>query len=652
MSKVSECIKAAGISKIVWIDDKFATPTRNDLEEAILKAVVALKERGDTTAELATFGRVDLTAGRPQVEDASVAICEPLSEANLKEILAALGVATGATELPTRPDLSDDEFQQLQSALGVGLRKFSLGTWTSAGVTEFRSATEDTLFLIDKEFSREDTGSDGIELLDFLVKNTQGLCILLTHTCGSGDQEQRRMEFAMARGLPPHSFCVVSKQQSVELSVDDRFAMAICTALTHKFNGGIAHAISKTIQESAVETATALMSQSVSDLERVLFENADKEGVFEYDAVLRIFEIQQRHALNAALAEAGIQRQLQFSRKFRLATEGLGIKHVPGDMGYFRGIRAREVFFEGTGLNNLHSPLSCGDVFQTSTGEKYVLLAQPCDLMVRKDGERRSDFGLFAMISEPKKPDPGNEEPRSVPDYRYYDLKDMFGNDKKAHVDFQKMFAVNLAVIELAAFNSDGTVQLRRDQPEPSIILSKGWTLAFANAKGRFFPKKNKPSVSRPIGIGSRATNLAATTSVDLIIYPLRRAGRLQPASATALLAAWATFQTRAAFDHNFAEEREGKPQVACVLANAEAALMTKAAADQQPIAAGQGDPTQSALIERAASNIKPELTSATAGESPTAAIVESPASKSATPEDHAKEQPDNSTNASSSSKA
>jgi hypothetical protein len=560
-SKVSECVKAAGISKVVWIDDKFASPTRTDLEEAILKAVVALKERGDTGAELTTFGTVNLTTGRLQIEEATVAICEPLSDAQLKEILAALGVATGATEFPAQADLSDEEFQQLRAALGPGLRVFSLAAWTSKGVTEFGSASEDTLFLIDKEFSREDTGSDGIELLDFLVKNTRGLCIMLTHTCGAGNQEERRMEFAKAKGLLPHSFCVVSKQQSVELSVDDRFAMAIRTAMTHKFNGGIADTIRATVQESAMETATALTSQSVSDLERVLFENADKEGVFEYDAVLRIFEIQQKHALNAALAQDGIQRQLQLSRRFREATEGLEIKHVAGDMSYFRDIRAREVLFEGTGLNKLHSPLSCGDVFQTQTGETYVLLAQPCDLMVRKDGERRSDFGLFAMISEPKKADPsGKDEPKSVPDYRYYDLKDVFGKDKKSYVDFQKMFAVNLGVIELAAFNSDGAVQLRRDQPEPPIVLSKGWAIALTNAKGRFFPKKNKPASSRPLGIGSRATNLTATASPDLITYPLRRIGRLQSVSATAVLAAWATFQTRAAFDHDFAEQRDSKP--------------------------------------------------------------------------------------------
>ena len=595
-SKVSKCLQAAGISKVVWIDDKFASPTRNDLEEAILKAVVALKERGDTGAELATFGKVDLAMAKPQVEDATVELCEPLSESQLEQILAALGVAAGTMKLPAQADLSDPEFQELESALGDGLRKFSWNTWTSTGITEFRSANADTLFLIDKEFTRENTQSDGIDILDFLIKNTRGLCIMLTQACSVGDQEQRRMEFAKAKGILPHSFCVVSKLQSVDFSVDDRFAMAVRTAMTHKFNGGIAYTISNTIQESAMDTATALTSQSVSDLERVLFENADEEGVFEYDAVLRIFEIQQRHALNAALAEDGIQKQLQLSRKFREATEGLEIKSVSLDMGYFRDMRAREMFFEGTGLNKLHSPLSCGDVFKAESGERYVLLAQPCDLMVRKDGERKAEVGFLTLMSESNDSDAEEDEERkAIPDYRFYDLKDVFGKDQKSIVNFRKMFAANLAVLDLAVLNSDGSVQLQREQPVPSIVLSRGWNIALKKAKGRIFWRANKPPKEPSIGIGSRATNLAGVVSGDKnqIRYPLRRIGRLQPATATAVLAAWATFQTRAAFDHDFAKEKESKSPASGRLANTKSAADESTASLKSESAIGaQTDPT------------------------------------------------------------
>jgi hypothetical protein len=167
---------------------------------------------------------------------------------------------------------------------------------------------------------------------------------------------------------------------------------------------------------------------------------------------------------------------------------------------------------------------------------------------------------MFALISASKKPDSDEfEETRPAPDYRFYDLKDAFGTEKRSLVDFQKLFVVNLAALDLAVFNPDGAVQLRRDQPDPSIVLSKGWNLVFKGAKRLIFPK-NKPPSPASFGIGKRAAKLAATISGDLVRYPLRRIGRLQPATATAVLAAWATFQTRAAFDHDFAKEKDSKP--------------------------------------------------------------------------------------------
>lgn len=561
-NRVSECLKAAGISKVVWVDDHFASPTRNELETDILKAVRVLKERGDSSAELAIFGKVDLTQSRQQVEDSTVAICEPLSDGQLKEILATLSVATGTAVIAPQPDLSDEDFRQLESALGRGLRKFSWDTWTSTGITEFGASGEDTLFLVDKEFSRESTSSDGIDLLDFLVKNTRGLCILLTHTCQAKDQDQRRTEFAVAKGLLPHSFCVVSKQQTVELSVDERFAAAIRTVVMHKFNGQIAYAISETIQKSAKDVALELTKQSASVLDRVVFKSSIEEGVMEYDVVMRIFNIQQRYALNRALQEPGIQRDLRSARKFRKGTAALGPIRDQADMTFFREWRQREMFLDGAGLNALHFPLACGDVFECGDGKRYLLLAQPCDLVVRDDGKRNAEVGLMVLLDEV--PDKiMKERSGDAPDYRFFELKGVFGSGKKWFADFKNLFVADLFVLDFTVFNADGSVRLQRDHPDPAIVLTLGWTKRLNKAKARIFPG-NLPTLSSKIGMGKHVESLAADTT-DGLSYPLRRIGRLESNLATAILAAWATFQTRAALGHDFTKEKtEGR-----VMANA-----------------------------------------------------------------------------------
>src|SRR5450756_1733019 len=139
------------------------------------------------------------------------------------------------------------------------------------------------------------------------------------------------------------------------------------------------------------------------------------------------------------------------------------------------------------------------------------------------------------------------------PDYQYYDLKDALGSDKKSFINFQKLFVADLFILDFAVFNPDGTVQLKINQPDPLIALTEGWTHRLKTAKCRIFPK-NKSPLNPSLGMGKQALKLAGTLSEGCLKYPLRRFGRLQSGTATAILAAWATFQTRAAFDHDFAK--------------------------------------------------------------------------------------------------
>src|SRR6266566_1295628 len=248
---ISECLAAAGITKVVWIDDFFAAPTRDELADTIRKCVEKLRELGQLKIDLFTFNNIDLTRTKRDIEDACEEVMEGMSDEQLAEAAQHLATLSGTAtpEIKSEPDLLPDEFKALQEAFGAGLRTFSLRTWTSAGIREFSSATEDTLFVIDKEFKREPGGIDGTKLLGDIVRQRQTqapFCIILTHTCTESEQEQRRVEIAGVEELPPHRFCVLSKQQSGESAIDPRFARAIRTVMTHKFNGEIAYAICHT----------------------------------------------------------------------------------------------------------------------------------------------------------------------------------------------------------------------------------------------------------------------------------------------------------------------------------------------------------------------------------------------------------------------
>ena len=573
----SQCLEAAGITQVVWIDDFFASPSRDELAAAAYTHVEKLREQGRPRVDLPAFAAIDLTLGKSQVEDACVEVVEGLSGAELAGIVPQLAALSGVAvaETPAQADLSPDDFRQLREAFGPGLRTFSLGTWTSTGIKQFGSAGDDTLFFIDREFSREAGGIDGVDVLEQLVKQTKAFCIMLTHTCTEKDQEERRVELADTKELMPHRFCVLSKQQSNDFPIDPRFARAIRSVMTHRFNGEIAYAISETIQKSARDTVAVLTRQSVSDLEQVLFENPAEEGVLEYDVLLRVFDIQRRYALNQALQGAGIQKQIRTSRNFRQKTAALKSAKAPADMSLFREWREREVFEDGTALNGLNAPLVCGDVFEIEGTKRYLLLAQPCDLMIRENGKRRADVGLLALVNELL----AGEVPVPGVASRYFDIKGVFKGGKQWRIDFQNPLIVELSVLDLAVFNADGAVQLRRDHPDPAMALTAGWARRLKRARADGFSKAGA-AVAPSLGIGKSAGAVKPVFEGDLLRYPLRRIGRIDPGTATGILAAWATFQTRAALDYDFAKTDEPAANESQVNGGAQAQCASTPATD------------------------------------------------------------------------
>jgi hypothetical protein len=553
---ITECLSAAGITTVVWIDDFFANASRDELAAAVRAHLKSFKTAGRTRSSDAVFGQIELTKTSTEIDDAADEIIDGLSDLQLAEAerqLVQLGGSARLRDAP-EPDLTPEEFAELQKAFGPGLRTFSLGEWTSGGVIEFQSAGEETLFLVDKEFGREGGGMSGDQVLkDLVTGNPKAFCIMLTHTCKEGDQEQRRVAIAQAESLDAFRFSVVSKQQSGDThDVDGRFSRAIYAVMTHRFTGEIAHAISDTIRTSAQSAAGELAKQSVFDLDQALFENSNREGVPEFDVVLRIFHIQERQAMNQTLSEPELQNRLRAARGFRQATSELR-KQWPqsvADMSTFREWRRHEVLEDGSPLNQLHAPLACGDVFESQTypARRYIFLAQPCDLMVREDGKRRNEVGLLAQVLEAD-----IMVASSAAGGRYYDIKGVFGADKMWRVDFQKITVTDTSVMDLAVFNPDGALRLTRDHPQPLIAFPAGWQTRFEKIKRKLFPKAGE---IKPLsfGMGANIHALAPTMGPDAIVYPLRRTGRLESSTATAILAAWASFQTRAALEHDFAK--------------------------------------------------------------------------------------------------
>jgi hypothetical protein len=555
---IKDCLTAAGISKIVWIDDSFAPPSREQSAANIYEHLKRLKNSEQKTLSLLGDVVLDLTLSIRDLEDQCAEALEGMNDAEIAEADTKLTAISGffGGEGENLTDLTPEEFATLKRAFGSGLKTYSLKEWTSVGEKEFAEPTQDTLFLIDKEFGRENTGFDGSEILVRLV-DSPAFCVMLSYTCKEDEQESRRVDLANTRKLPAHKFCFLSKQQSGDdIPIDRRFERAIYTVMTHRFTGEIAEALRLSIQESASETAKLLTRQSVFEIDQAIFANSQREGVPEFDVLLRIFNIEQRDAVNRSLKRNSVQEKIRQARRFRKSTGQLRAQWpaMSSDLAAFRDWRSKEIFEDGAGLNSLHAPLTCGDIFESAedASKRFVLIAQPCDLMVRGDsGKRRASVGIFARVIEQDTSLPASGEQAKDSNGRFYEIKGVFGPNRIWRVDFQNTTSVDLFVLDMAVFDPNGVVQLSKDQPEPLMAVPEGWQKRFAKAKAKVFGgSSNAPT----IGMGTDAQFIEGQGDLTKVKYPLIRVGRLNNSIAIAILAAWATFQTRAALEHDFAE--------------------------------------------------------------------------------------------------
>ncbi|CAN5348954.1 hypothetical protein BH09VER1_BH09VER1_28160 [soil metagenome] len=555
---IKACLKAAGITKVIWIDDFFAIPQRNELDEMLRKLLVDAKQIGQTEVAFEDFV-FDLAKSISSIHGQCDEIFPGLSDDKLRkfcEVLKNVEITSPNKSAEIDPDLTDDEFSELKRELGNFLRFFSLGTWTSSGALEFKNADANTLFLIDKQFKRENPNYDGLDILKVLVEKTNAFCIMFTHTCTEKSQNEARVEFAISDRIPRHKFSVLSKQQEGATQISDRFARALFSAFTHRFTGELAFTLSESIKQKIESVAEELASQSVFDLDRAFFQNSKEEGVSEFDVLARIFSVAQKHSINSNLLSPELQEQIRKTREFRKNTSAYRIKWPGSDgMTFFRYWRKHEVFLDAKGLNSLHAPLCCGDVFKRKEGDvKYVFLAQPCDIMVRQDGRRRTSVGLLAPIKE------GTLAQGESSGYRFYEIRGVFDSDKTLRIDFLNVIVVDVCVLDLAVFNNEGEVEIIRDQPEPAIALTEGWLRRFKKAKALFFSPDGGKSL--PITVGQKADEFEASLGANKVTYPLQRDGRFDATIATALMAGWATFQTRAALEHDFAfDEPQAIPE-------------------------------------------------------------------------------------------
>lgn len=567
-SRTAGILKALGIKKLYWIDDKFyeeadsnrdalAIATSNAIANAICSgiSVALLVPEMANLAETSSDYEQIVELAKQSIEDKN------LTSLQLKGILNKLDALPGDAD-----DLNDGQFSKFEELLKTGpieVIKLSFGEWQQNKA--MLASNQEALYLIDYENKREGNGITGDAILEHLAGlDVSPFSIVFTHVCEPDSEQEKATDFHAQ--LTQHStrqyrqFSVMSKKRLRDKEQLDQLDSAFAPPLKRLAIGHTYRQVATTCLEGykngASEALDKLDSMPVADMYRTIFERTWEEGASEIDVVCRILNAAQRKAMfDKIVAAPGTSGGNFFPAltALRNVSDIAIASEAPTVDPYIAALHQVEVF-DSEIINNMHLPLSCGDIFQKSqsgqfTGPRYILLAPPCDLMVRTDSANRNALeGIFVPLKESTTTTPEAENSR----HKKWEITKQNGNILFA--DFHQPFTVNLSVLDYCVWNSTGEVKFNRSTPpRESRMFLEGWlkrlrtvvqkcqnsfppeyrALCFVGGPDEFKEKPEPPN--------------------GALIFPLKRIGRLRSPYAEAVLNEYLSSLGRPAFDHPLA---------------------------------------------------------------------------------------------------
>ncbi len=503
---------------------------------------------------------VDDGTGKPEPESNAEGPLDPAttghqqpSEQNRDAV-----VALGLRELLA--DLSGFTFETL-----------SLGQW-NADCDQYLSngdAACNTIFLFDRDFGRENASSDeGLNLVKEAQLRGAKFCGLITHTVQVGEEYDAWDCLSRDHDLDRDRFLVISKQL---LSADDGqtdynsfLRMVRLVALSGKC-GDLKNA-AWTVFAAAVEAAKrAMESFSVLAFDRIVLASSRREGVWEPDTLFRVFSVFMRREARRLMHEDETE---DLSSKVENARS---VSEVPVELESERGseppcpeairVHRFELYESPELLNRHHLPIDLGDIFEDRRGRQYVLLSQPCDLMVRSNGKRGHDgkcrrHVVLAEIVRTAGKDRKAGQKEAWEKVDWYDEE----TGQPAFVNFAEAHDVRLAVLDLCALNTNGEASINVSGKVPSGLIAP-WQKHYRKIQELFrtatvkFSRLNEMQVNDDIKkellpTACLTANFGVEVAGDVVKYDIKRVGRLLQPRAGAILTRFAQHRSRAAFEH------------------------------------------------------------------------------------------------------
>jgi len=435
-------------------------------------------------------------------------------------------------------------------------RPLSLGEWRTQQSQLVNPAKERTLLLFDEDFSGEPGGTPdtGLQLVkEVLAMDTSEniICGLLSHKYTMKNVHDQWLRLCKDESLDSSRFVLIPKE-----SIDnDSLGFGRLIKLT-VLNGAaqkLKVEASKILTAASEEAIKLLSELDIYDFDQIVFRSSNIEGVWEHDTLFRVFHLFHRDEIRKrAKTDPALNGLADDMRKISLVPMGASV--IPNARTWF--VQRLEMYEDEESLNGHLMPLELGDILQkTGTSSKqFIVLGQPCELMVRTNG-KRDDRVNEVTIAEIV---PWHDR---LDHACHYELK-YFKENEKYLVSFKKTHIVKLCVLDLCCFNKDGVSSINATGKCPPGVIPS-WQAHYQELSDNGTKMLNHYSQLVNRGIQSAELNaLLLRSSHDNIFpgsadpgnhrisYHVKRVGRLRASRSGALLSRYFAFLGREAFDH------------------------------------------------------------------------------------------------------
>lgn len=592
--KPIEALSLLGSTRVIWIDDRFATSSVSELidiltehadvaidicPELMQDALRKIAENDDTgnheleqaVANLAAQDRVNLLRQiQLKLEDNGTA---DLSNEQIESVCTHLAIANDDR---WSFDMAEGEMLRLAEDAGDAMISYIIDLNDAQGVAG---------------------NTRGLDLVKALHgAGSKATALLLTHYATRSNEAEKELELRNILSsdgpLAISPVCVIAKERlypvnEAESTVEGRdsvVAQALRVAIKRAGLRRNVHEVLVRVQshfEEAFKTASNdLLEVPPEQLDEYAIGRAYAEGVSELHVVER--------ALTASISES-FRRLFSVDTATRENERRLrSLRGVPLDIDAtihhqkLENFRKLEVWESEDLVNKGCSPLACGDVFDVDSRDggsvqRFILLAQPCDVTLRPSGERDAEAGFLVLLKPLATIDtPANQKQIRLP----------FLLDGKQWVcELRKTTSVRLDLLDLVSYRPDGRLQYDYGQVVPDWLLpgqQANGKYVFNALKAAFDARSSvKGTPAKDIKDSRCQLTLSAKGPFQHIAYgafveakaakedepsaaggftwSLRRVGRVRMPYASALLGSYLAVVDRDAFDLDYLKPKTAR---------------------------------------------------------------------------------------------